>query len=781
MTWNCLFLCHLAVASALAFASASARAATRSPDFTPFLEAHCFDCHDEQKQKGGLRLDTLGRNLEDAANSKHWQDVYERVSAGEMPPKRKTQPAPNERAAFTESLKQSLLAADQLRRADGRVVARRLNRDEYQNTVRDLFGIDAELKDLLPEDAGAQGFDNIGEALSTSTVLLERYLETADLALDAALVKGPAPEPKKWHVTLKPMNLKAEDYRVRSGLRILPDETCVFFHSGAYQPVTLEQFRAPVEGRYRFRICHSAYQSAGQPLTVAWYGGSFDKKSVAAHLLGCFDLPAGEPTITEFIEKMPAKGTLKPIPYRFKAKGMVDSTGYDGPGIAVHWVDIEGPLIEAWPPAGVQRMLGAVDLAGGTLDDAEKVLRNFAPRAFRRPVTDEDITPYLALVRTALDEKKPLEQALRDGLKGMLCSPSFLFLREKAGPLDDFALASRLSYFLWSSLPDEALFAAAGAGQLRGTLHEQVERMLADPKAERFITNFTGQWLGLRKIDATTPDKRFYPEFDDGLKLAMVKETQLFFRELLDHDLSVRNFVHSDFSLLNSRLAELYRIPGVQGQQFRKTTLPADAHRGGLLGQAAILKITANGTTTSPVIRGNWVLGNLLGRPTPPPPADVPAIEPDIRGATTIREQVAKHRAQESCAVCHDRIDPLGLALENFDVIGQWRTQYRVARLSTSKDGEVRATGFQPGPAVDASAALAGEAFTDVDALKKLLLAQPRLIARCLAEKLLIYATGAPVTFADRVMLDDLVKTTPTDGLRTILHAVVQSPSFLNK
>jgi hypothetical protein len=707
--------------------------------------------------------------------------VYERVAAGEMPPKRKTQPPAKERAAFTESLKQSLLAVDQVRRAEGRVVVRRLNREEYQNTVRDLFGIDSELKDLLPEDAAGQGFDNIGEALSTSSVLLERYLETADLALDAVFVKGPAPETKKWHVTLKPLNLKADDYRVRSGLRILPDETCVFFHSGAYQPVTMEQFRAPVEGRYRFRICHSAYQSAGKPLTVAWYGGSFDKRSVAAHLLGCFDLPAGEPTISEFIEKMPAKGTLKPIPYRFKQKGMVDSAGYQGPGIAVHWVEVEGPLIDAWPPAGFQRMVDGVDLANGTLADAEKVLRNFAPRAFRRPVTDQDITPYLALVRTALEEKKPFEQALRDGLKGMLCSPSFLFLREKPGTLDEFALASRLSYFLWSSLPDDALFAAARAGKLRANLHAQVERMLADPKAERFVTNFTGQWLGLRKIDATTPDKRFYPEFDDGLKFAMVKETQLFFRELLEHDLSVQNFVHSDFSMLNSRLAELYHVPGVEGQQLRKVTLPPDAHRGGLLGQAAILKITANGTTTSPVIRGNWVLGNLLGRPSPPPPADVPAIEPDIRGATTIREQVAKHRAQESCAVCHDRIDPLGLALENFDVIGQWRTQYRIARLSTSKDGEVRTTGFQQGPPVDASATLAGEEFTNVDELKKLLLEKPRLVAHCVAEKLLVYGTGAPVTFADKVLLDDLVKTSPTDGLRTLIHAVVQSPSFLNK
>jgi hypothetical protein len=299
------------------------------------------------------------------------------------------------------------------------------------------------------------------------------------------------------------------------------------------------------------------------------------------------------------------------------------------------------------------------------------------------------------------------------------------------------------------------------------------------------VDNFTGQWLGLRNINATTPEKRLHPNFDEALQEAMVDETKLFFAELLKHDFSVRNFVHSDFTMLNSRLAELYHIPGVHGWEFRKVDLPPDSHRGGVICQAAILKITANGTVSSPVIRGSWMLKNILGQPTKNPPPNVPALEPDVRGATTIREQVARHRANASCAVCHDRMDPLGLALENFDVIGQWRTNYRVAQISSdNKKGELRVSGYKPGAAVDASGELpGGSKFSNVDDLKALLLREPANVARCVAEKLLTYATGAPPTFADRIALTALVKQTAANdfGLRSILHAVVQSESFRNK
>ena len=306
-------------------------------------------------------------------------------------------------------------------------------------------------------------------------------------------------------------------------------------------------------------------------------------------------------------------------------------------------------------------------------------MRGFLPRAFRRSISDDDMRPYLELVGTALDEGQPFEQAMRAGLKMALCSPRFLFLTERPGKLDDFALASRLSYFLWSSMPDEELLEAARRGGLAqpDVLHGQVERMLKSPRAAAFTENFLGQWLNLRQINFTTPDKQLYPEFDDLLEWSMVRETHLFFEELLRHDLSVLNFVDSDFTMLNERLARHYGIAGVLGLEFRKVALRPEYHRGGVLTQGSVLKVTANGTTTSPVVRGVWVLDRILDKPPKPPPADVPKVEPDIRGATTIREQLAKHREIASCASCHKQIDPPGYALENYDPIGGWRERYR--------------------------------------------------------------------------------------------------------
>jgi hypothetical protein len=337
-------------------------------------------------------------------------------------------------------------------------------------------------------------------------------------------------------------------------------------------------------------------------------------------------------------------------------------------------------------------------------------------------------------------------------------------------------------------LPDDELLTLAREQKLAQppVLRAQVERMLGDARAERFVRHFTGQWLGLRQIDLTTPDKLLYPEFDELLQVSMVSETELFFKELLQHDLSVTNFVDSDFSMLNGRLARHYGIPGVEGQAFRRVALPPESHRGGVLTQAAILKVTANGTNTSPVLRGVWVLKNVLGQAVPPPPPDVPAVEPDIRGAVTIREQLAKHRQLASCASCHAKIDPAGFALENFDVLGGWREQYRSMGagepVKAAVDGvSVR---YLRGRPIEAADQLAdGRPFANIDELKKLLLSDREQIARCLAEKLLTYATGAGPQFADRQAIAEIVARSRTHdlGLRTLIHEVVQSPAFLYK
>jgi hypothetical protein len=333
--------------------------------------------------------------------------------------------------------------------------------------------------------------------------------------------------------------------------------------------------------------------------------------------------------------------------------------------------------------------------------------------------------------------------------------------------------------------------ARAGTLSQPGTLRAQTERMLRSPKARRFTENFTGQWLELRQINFTTPDKKLYPEHDELLQFSMVKETELFFDELLRRDLSVQNFIHSDFSMLNRRLAGHYGIPGVDSLEFRRVSLPPSAHRGGVLTHASVLKVTANGTTTSPVLRGKWILDRIMGMPPDPPPKAIAAVEPDIRGTKTIREQLDAHRNTEECASCHRKLDPPGFALENYDVIGGWREKYRIvpdrgvkAEFVTLKTDQGRDIRVALGPKVDASFTTAeGQPFKDVDEFKTILLRDKDRMARCLAAKLLVYATGAGIQFADRAVIDDIVTRTRAKdhGLRSIVHEVVQSRPFLNK
>jgi Protein of unknown function (DUF1592)/Protein of unknown function (DUF1588)/Protein of unknown function (DUF1585) len=396
------------------------------------------------------------------------------------------------------------------------------------------------------------------------------------------------------------------------------------------------------------------------------------------------------------------------------------------------------------------------------------------------------VKPYLTRVKAKLDAGASFEKAVRVALKEVLVSPNFLFLRETPGKLDDYALASRLSYFLWSSMPDADLLALADQRKLHeaATLDGQVERMLNDSKAAAFTENFCGQWLDLRKIDDTAPDPALYPEYDDVLMVAMLKEPQLFFDEVLKNDLSLTNFVASDFTLVNGRLAKHYGIPGVTGQDFQKVTLPKESHRGGVLTMAGVMKVTANGTTTSPVLRGSWVLDRILGTPPPKPPMDVEAVEPDIRGATTIRQQLAKHRERAECAGCHAKIDPPGFALESFDVIGGWRDYYR----SVGKGGPAVVNGrtmrYKRGPEVDPADVMPdGSRFANVDEFRHLLLKDKDQLARALAGKLLTYATGGAPTKADRAEVDAIVaKVRAKDyGFRTLVHEVVQSRLFQSK
>jgi hypothetical protein len=402
------------------------------------------------------------------------------------------------------------------------------------------------------------------------------------------------------------------------------------------------------------------------------------------------------------------------------------------------------------------------------------LMLRFANRAFRRPVELVEIDAYIREVHDDIDEQKPLGDALIAGYRSLLCSPRFMFFQESPGALDGYAIAARLSYLLWQSMPDEALLSLASQGKLHepAVLIQQTRRMLDDARGKDFTDRLGDQWLDLRDIDFTQPDPKLYRQFDLVVQQSMLEETQSFLRNLLAENRSVTELIDSDHTFLNSRLARYYDIEGVRGDAIRKVKLRPEHHRGGVLTQGAILKVTANGTTTSPVIRGVWIAERLLGEHIPPPPQNVPAIEPDIRGATSIRDMLEKHRSDDACAACHVKMDPPGFALENFDPAGRWRERY-----GTSKDKKKSLP-------VDPSYQLAdGRAFEDLDEFKELVLEEPEKVAQCVAEKLLTYGTGAPPRYVDRAALDRIVKESATEqyGFRTLLERVICSEPFLIK
>lgn len=779
-----LFLVFAATLGAGRFASAE----TWREQLEPFFETHCVDCHSGAEPSGGFDIAALKTDLSNAETMRRWTLLHDRVSSGEMPPKDQPRPAATARSAALDTLADALSKADAAR---GDVVLRRLNRNEYENTVRDLFHTNARVKSLLPRDNPTEGFDNVGEGLAVSAEAMQAYLRAADATLNA--VFGPAEKPR--FITHKTNLLDQKTFDGKPALARQygkmfrkTDDGLVIFQSG-YCPTNLVNFarlRAPA-GTYRGTLRVRAIQSKS-PVTLRIYAGDTIVGRREKHLVGYFDVPPGKWTTIAFEDRLvEPNGTFQPKCYGTKDTRK-DADTYPEPGIEIGDITIEGPL-EEWPPRSRVELLGDVDPAKASLSDAEAILRRILPRAFRRKVSPSEVQPYVEIVDAALKDGRRFESALMLGLKAVLCSPEFLFLEEPGREkISQHAFASRLSYFLWSSMPDDELLGLAANGKLADPdmIRRQIERMLGEPKAEAFTRNFVGQWLDLRDIDFTSPDQNLYPEFDELLKTSMVEETHRFFREVLSQDLSVMKFVDSDFTFLNQRLAEHYGIPGVEGQAFRKVSLPAESARGGVLTQASVLKVTANGTTTSPVLRGAWVVENILGETVPPPPSNVPAVEPDIRGATTLREQLAKHRDVDTCAACHRKIDPAGFALENFDVIGGWRDNYRTLgegeRAKFSRAPHTYAwVRYRIGPPVDATGQTAGgEKFRDVREFKRILMSEPKSIAKGLAEKLSTYALGRRLGFSDRDDIEQIVSRVSRKrfGFRALVHEIVQSEMF---
>ena len=801
---------------------------------TTFLDQHCVECHDADVKKGGLDLTSLTFDLRDPQLFEKWVKVHDSVAEGEMPPKKKARPDAKLADTFLEALDGQLRETSAAQTASqGRTLVRRLNRIEYENTVRDLLHIDLPLAGLLPEDTPMHGFDTVAEGLRFSQLQIEKYLEAADAALDAAVDLRVPVKMKKQRFSYKDQksiidNLKLPDdppadpkkkyQRQRQVFRSL-DDALVMFTDADYM-LGLSNFKLGRPGSHRIRLSAYGYQSAGQPITLRLYANDY---KVGKRLLGTWDMTADKPREVEVIAPINRSEHLLVLPfsvgYDADGKRLSDSDTtklFTGRGLAVQWVDIEGPLeAQAWPPPSVKSIFGDVPVVpidkkkiknpwdgekaiGYELQPADPVatlktvIENFAAKAFRRPLEAGEADRFVKLASDALAGGGSFVDATKLGLRGVLTSPQFLLFDELPGPrLSDFALASRLSYFLWSTLPDDELLRLAAAKKLHEpeTLKAQVNRLLADQRSRAFVKNFAGQWLDMRSIDATSPDTTLYPEFDEMLKYAMVGETEAFFTEILHHDLPVANFIHSDFLMLNRRIAQHYGVGTdvAKSEEFVRVKLPADSVRGGLLTQASILKVTANGTVSSPVLRGGWMMKRLLGQPPPPPPPGIPGVEPDTRGASTIREILAKHSTSENCAGCHAKIDPPGFALESFDVIGGWRDRYRSKEKGDKPAAKVENRGvwqYKVSLPVDPTGQLAdGRAFKDIKDFKQLLLAQPADVQRCLTEKLLTYATGAAPTYADGQAVADIVAMSLKQGggLKTFVTELVLSETFRRK
>jgi len=805
------------------------------PGLKPFLEKHCYDCHDADSHKAGLRLDNLPVDFRDEKSAATWAHVFDKIKSGEMPPKKKTRPASADITTVTGGLQTQLQAASlEKQRTRGRVLIRRLNATEYETALQDLLGTNVRIREMLPEDVSTAGFDNVSAGLDLSAAHFLRYQEAAAKAV-ASVVPPCPPIPFAATRTGEDMTKLGSNFKQTLGKSAKLDGTALIFYSQLPRYGLCATPLVRAAGRYRIQMKASAVGAEGKPISAAFMTVTNGKELPVLREIR--DIPPGEPKVVEYeIELERNQGFVVNLLTYWDIRGTKKTLDeHTGSGLRIEWLKIEGP-INPFPGPAYANLFGNLPLKAQSIakaenegakpvfngknwtvdnwyadplvpvsaapkEDAARLIRAFLPRAFRRPVNEVTVQHFVKKVHARLDLKYTFYDAMTYGYKLILSSPDFLLLTDSPSSvanaqgnltstkLDDHALASRLSFFLWSSVPDEELLNTARKGELSrpAVLWAQVERMLNSPKAHRFTENFTGQWLDLRKIDATIPDPQLYSEFDYLLLAAMPKETHLFFEEILRKDLSLLNFVDSDWSMLNERLATLYGIPGVSGDAFRKVILPKDSHRGGVMTQASVLKVTADGTRTSPILRGKWVLERIIGKPPTPPPPDIPSIEPDIRGATTIREQLAKHRDTPACASCHNHIDPPGFALENFDPIGNWREFYRVP--VRTKAGIVKlpyAGGRVAYRGLDVEKGgqtPEGRPFKDIVDYKKIVLLDKDQLARSLTSKLMIYSTGADIEFADREVVEGIVAKLRLKnyGFRTLVHEIVQSRVFLNK
>ena len=781
--------------------------------YEAFIQKHCARCHGPEKEKGDLRFDKLSRDFKLGADTHHWAEAMENVNSGEMPPKKDKEPKPTqaEIAAFVASLDGALKEGRAARMsARPSVTHYRLSRKEYQNTVYDLLG--ARYNPAAPgglnEDSLWHGFERIGSSLSLSPSHVDRYYRAADTVLDRAfptksaearIVRKTAGE--MHYGDLKKAQAALDQFGIKRPLRqlLFPGRVETALSPQWFGKVGPEQ-----SGLYRMRLKASGIRPpGGQPAHLS-IGKTTGEETVASLLEFDINAPEDSPKVYEFDVYLDMPATLH---FSVVATDVVDrragaafrnvlgSSSYlfthsserqllntnapqmfddKGNGIfstvLVDWIEWEGPLVTKNEAARRDGILPSDDASPEAV--AEQ-LRKFAERAWRRPVVAGEVAEYVKAYRSERAAGEKTAEAYRVALQGVLTSRNFIYLvegdpqaREK---LTDWELASRLSYLLWSSMPDDGLFAAAQAGKLQGDdLRKQVDRLLTDARTSRFVDDFARQWLQLHRVGMFPPDKKLYPNYDSWLETSMRGEVVEYFREVFAKNLSIDAFIDSDWTMANSRLCDFYGLPEPKTEGFQRVALKPADHRGGLLTMGAVLGLTSDGTRHRPIHRGVWLSETIFGKTPPPPPANVPSIEPPTPQSpkASLRDKLAAHSQNPNCAACHDKIDPLGFAWDNYDAIGQWRSVEKVP-AGTGADPTINPAGELPD----------GRAFKDSAGFKQLLLADRDAVAKAFVEHLCTYALRRVLTFDDKQDIDAIVAEAKKHDYRVkdIVRAVATS------
>ncbi|MBL49955.1 MAG: hypothetical protein CMP28_13540 [Roseibacillus sp.] len=768
---RCVWVC---CGLSAAFFTGEAAAVEFETGIKPLLESYCFDCHGDGASKGGVSLDDPEKGAHKLDNRELWLGIWKNLRTDLMPPAKKDQPTAEERAQLISWIERRVLGLDPANPDPGRVTLRRLNRVEYGHSIEDLLGVEVNVNDAFPPDDTGYGFDTIGDVLSISPLLMEKYLAVAEGVMAEAI---PLESGRPQAVKIDPGKMRNTKNRSRSAR---------FMRAGSAHRASTS-WDAGTAGEHHLAISYQVVAQSGAKDAHATWRILIDGREVASRPISFASsrTKSFELEVTPMLEKgsrrlefemVPGEGaTSANVPLAVKVLSVVMT----GPADSMAWGSY---------PESVRRIIDGGPPPEGKLEReqyARRILRRYATRAYRQPVDEETLDRLIALARVKWEGDGQFVAGIRFALTAILSSPDFLLRGESSGsgegerravPIDEYALATRLSYFLWSSAPDETLLNEAGAGKLRTNLRANVDRMLADPKSERFIRNFVGQWLQIRELEGRIFDTPLLLGIKDGNRARqifnlytrqdMMRETQLFFRHILKENRPAVELITADYAFVNDRLATFYGVEGIQGKEFRKVSLAGNSREGGILTQGSFLLTTSNPDRTSPVKRGLYVLDNLLGVPPPPAPPNIPALEESqkkLGKEATVEELMAHHRSQPLCHSCHARLDPIGLALERYNALGQWREGERFETAGTL---------------------VTGEEFEGVSGLRDVL-AGPRRkdFHRCFTEKLLTYAVGRGVEYYDAPAVDGVIRQAEDagGGLRDFLYGIVESVPFQMK